>query len=159
VLDLAIGQERAPAWPPGYTGSISHTDGIAAAVAMRTHRVRGVGLDIERVATPVALEAILATAIDATELEPLTTIAKRLGWPFALTVAFSAKESFYKATAATVGRFFDFNVLRIVDCASGSNEIKVEVAEPLAPNIPTGMRFTLSYVQMDEHTLLTSCAW
>lgn len=34
-------------------------------------------------------------------------------WHYALTVALSAKESFYKAVAVTVGQFFDFCALRI----------------------------------------------
>ncbi|MBB5359997.1 enterobactin synthetase component D [Rhodanobacter sp. ANJX3] len=159
ALDLPIGPRRAPAWPLGYTGSISHTSSIAVAVAMRTCRVQGVGIDIEHIVTPAALEALLATAIDATELAPLTTIARRLGWAFALTLAFSAKESFYKATAATVGRFFDFSAVRIVDCGIGGSELKVEVTQPLAENIPSGMKFAVGYVQMDQYTILTSCAW
>lgn len=42
----------APIWPPGYRGSISHTDSLAIAVAAPDAYFRGLGLDIETV-TPV----------------------------------------------------------------------------------------------------------
>jgi enterobactin synthetase component D len=81
ALDLAIGPRGAPTWPQGFVGSISHTDGVAAAVALRSHGVRGVGIDIEHIATATALEAIRATVVDAAECKTLFMAAEALGWP------------------------------------------------------------------------------
>lgn len=156
-VDLAIGPSRAPVWPAGFLGSITHAAGIAAAVVLREDALRGVGIDIERIATAGALDAIARSVIDAAERSVLDELAGRLGEPMALTIAFSAKESFYKATAATVGRVFDFSALRIVH--SNEKAIVAETSEALATALPKGMRFELGYSLLDETTAITSCTW
>ncbi|KRE88995.1 hypothetical protein ASG87_05420 [Frateuria sp. Soil773] len=158
AVDLAVTPSRAPAWPGGFIGSITHAAGIAAAVALRGGAMRGVGIDIEHVATEGALDAIAQSVIDASERQALDGLAQRLGWPMALTVAFSAKESFYKATAATVGRIFEFSALKVVDAHDGT--VEAETAEALAASLPAGMRFRLGYsLLLDDATVITSCAW
>lgn len=45
---LVRGQDRAPVWPGGLVGSITHTDGwTAAAVARRDQGFRAIGIDLE----------------------------------------------------------------------------------------------------------------
>jgi len=155
--DLAIGPSRAPAWPQGFIGSITHAVGIAAAVAMRENAVRGVGIDIEHMVAPGAFDAIVQSVVDAAERKVLAALARQFGEPMALTIAFSAKESFYKATAAEVGRVFEFSALKIVD--SDEATIEAEIAETLVPALPAGMRFRLGYSLLDDSTAITSCAW
>jgi 4'-phosphopantetheinyl transferase EntD len=46
------GEDRAPIWPPGFVGSISHTDMWCAAAVARTEDVRAIGIDLEP-ATPL----------------------------------------------------------------------------------------------------------
>ena len=106
---------------------------------------------------PGAFDAIVQSVVDAAERKVLAALARRFGEPMALTIAFSAKESFYKATAAEVGRVFEFSALKIVD----SNEVAIEaeIAESLAPALLAGMRFRLGYSLLDESTAITSCAW
>ncbi|MEX1827412.1 4'-phosphopantetheinyl transferase [Luteibacter sp. CQ10] len=157
VHDVAIGENRAPAWPTGFTGSITHASGMAAAVAMPNRGVRGVGIDIEDVATQSALEAIVQSVVDDDEYRELGDIAQRIGWPMALTVAFSAKESFYKATAATVGRIFEFTALKIV--GGDEDRLYARVAEPLASSLPTGMEVAMGYAALNEATVVTSFRW
>lgn len=155
--DLAIAPSRAAVWPVGFTGSITHAAGIAAAVALREDLLRGVGIDIERIAAAGALEAIVRSVVDAAERNLLSGLASRVGEPMALTIAFSAKESFYKATAATVGRVFDFSALKIVSV--DEQVIVAATPEALAAALPKGMRFELGYSLLDETTAITSCAW
>ena len=40
-------QDRAPVWPAGFCGSISHSAGLAVAIAARSHHWRAIGIDIE----------------------------------------------------------------------------------------------------------------
>jgi enterobactin synthetase component D len=159
LRDLPMGPLRLPIWPIGYTGSISHASGIAAAIALAAVGIRGVGLDVEHLATPQAQEAIRATVVDAKECAVLSSLASATSWSFALTTAFSAKESFYKATSHTVGRIFDFSALRIVGCCLGQRSLQAEVAEPLADSLCMGTRVNLAYAHIDETTILTSHAW
>ncbi|MFC4761744.1 4'-phosphopantetheinyl transferase family protein [Dyella koreensis] len=159
VADLAIEPSRAPAWPAGFTGSITHAARIAAAVALRDGAVRGVGIDIERVVSAGALDAIVQSVVDTDERLELDGLARGLGLPMALTIAFSAKESFYKATAATVGRIFEFGALKIIRAQGGTGTIEAETAEPLAPGLPAGMRFRLGFSLLDDASAITSCVW
>ena len=157
VGDLAIGPSRAPAWPDGFTGSITHAVGIAAAVVVRAEAARGVGIDIEHVVAAGAFDAIVKSVVDASERHVLGELARQFGEPMALTIAFSAKESFYKATAATVGRIFDFSALKIFNLNEAM--LEAEIAETLDPSLPAGMCFRLGYSLLDDSTAITSCAW
>src|SRR5204862_697538 len=44
---LPVGPERAPIWPEGFVGSVTHCRGLVAAVAARSARVSALGLDAE----------------------------------------------------------------------------------------------------------------
>ena len=57
---IARGAGGEALWPSGYTGSISHTDQVAIAVAARLDAVRAVGLDVE---TDAPLDASLADIV------------------------------------------------------------------------------------------------
>lgn len=85
------GDQRQPLWPAPWSGSISHCGTRALAVVAD----RPVGIDIENVFTP-ALAAELESSIIR---PPERAVLKASGLPFelALTLAFSAKESGFKA--------------------------------------------------------------
>ncbi|MCC4590219.1 4'-phosphopantetheinyl transferase superfamily protein [Xanthomonas campestris pv. cannae] len=160
ATDLPIGADRAPLWPAGFLGSLSHTDGLAVAIALPTSAgANGIGLDIERVVAEDQLEAIRNVALDASDCDALAALARVRGWPYALTLGFSAKESFYKAAAATVGRFFDFDALRIEGCDPASGYLDTRIATPLAPALTVGQRHRLRWVDVQPGLLLTSCVW
>jgi len=160
ATDLPIGMDRAPRWPATYIGSVSHTDDIAVATALPAEAgYTGIGLDVEREIGDDVLGSVRELVIDAVEEERLAPLAEVHGWAIAMAVAFSAKESFYKATAATVGRFFDFDALRIVNAPPGADHLEAEVVATLAGGIVAGRRFTLPWMCLDERTVLTSCAW
>ncbi len=105
-------QGRAPVWPPGIAGSISHDDRRAVAVASRAFRQLGV--DCER-PIPETEAPGLAREI----LAPGDGAAQPAGMAFGrfLTVVFSAKEAFYKTIAAEAGRMLDFHEVTLADWA------------------------------------------
>lgn len=120
--------------------------------------MRGLGIDIERVAADAALDALEATVIVEAERGLVDTLARSMGHAEALTLVFSAKESFFKATAKDVGRIFDFQAVHIVD-VSQRGLLELEVAEGLAVDLPLGRRMQASVMHLDEHTLMTACVW
>ncbi len=158
VGDLPIGPDRAPVWPSGFLGSITHAGTVAAAVAVPTGSMRGIGIDIECVATGAALDALETTVIVAAERGLVGTLSRSMGRAEALTLVFSAKESFFKAAAKAVGRIFDFQAIHIVD-VSQRGVLEFEVAEELSVDFPLGRRLEVSTTRMDEHTLMTACVW
>jgi 4'-phosphopantetheinyl transferase EntD len=113
---LPVGAERAPVWPPGTCGSITHTDGFCAAVAAATANIRALGFDVEavdsvrphlwrRICSPEEL-AVLQSA------EPAAAIA-------AATLIFSAKEAFYKCQHFLTGQWLGFADVTISVAADG----------------------------------------
>ncbi len=85
------GEDRAPVWPDGYTGSITHTDGLCLVGFGRSTRGETLGIDIE-VGTPI--EAALWTRIARPE-ERENLGQDRTGGAAILDL-FVAKEAFYK---------------------------------------------------------------
>ncbi|WP_284164832.1 4'-phosphopantetheinyl transferase superfamily protein [Frigidibacter sp. SD6-1] len=109
----ALGQNgRAPVWPAGTVGSITHTDRRALAIASRRHA--RLGLDCEEVMGAEQAER-LAPAI----LAPGDAAVRpaSLGFAAFVTLVFSAKEAFYKAHSAAIGRVADFTEARITGLA------------------------------------------
>ncbi|WP_218783712.1 enterobactin synthase subunit EntD, partial [Klebsiella pneumoniae] len=87
----AIGDRRQPLWPTPWFGSISHCGQRALAVIAD----RPVGVDIERRFTPQLAAELESSIISPAEKTAL--LHSGLPFPLALTLAFSAKESGFKA--------------------------------------------------------------
>ncbi|HIG8795238.1 TPA: enterobactin synthase subunit EntD [Raoultella terrigena] len=85
------GEQRQPLWPAPWFGSISHCENSALAVVSSYP----IGIDIERCLTPALAAELESSIINAAE-KPLLA-ASGLPFALALTLAFSAKESGFKA--------------------------------------------------------------
>ncbi|WP_456846977.1 4'-phosphopantetheinyl transferase family protein [Cellulomonas sp. P5_C6] len=91
--DVAVpaGPDRAPVWPDGIVGSMTHCDGYRAAAVATARSWRGIGIDAETRAPlpPEVLELVLNPAERAAleRTDPALCLDR---------VAFSAKESVYK---------------------------------------------------------------
>lgn len=100
LTDMGVGdpepiipdEHRAPIWPSGFVGSITHCTGLAAAAVARADTWLGIGIDAEP-AEPLPQE-VVDLVLDSTEQFALTNLPD-LGVPWD-RVAFSAKESLYK---------------------------------------------------------------
>lgn len=92
--------DRAPIWPQGLQGSISHSDSLCLAVV---GRFRGIGADLEE-ASP--LDPDLRAAVLRPEESAVTAREAKL--------IFSAKEAAYKAQYALSRHLFDFQMLSVV---------------------------------------------
>jgi 4'-phosphopantetheinyl transferase EntD len=94
---IPVGPGGAPVWPAGIVGSITHTRGYAAALVAPQDCFHAIGMDAERIGG--VTEALFPRLFGAAEQEWLMAlnVEKRA---VAMTVFFSAKESFYKAFGA-----------------------------------------------------------
>lgn len=154
--DIPIGPARQPMWPAPVTGSITHNQHFAAAVAMP--RGWHVGIDIERVVTPEGQQALLATAISTREQAYLRTLVNHRPFAHLVTAVFSAKESFFKAAFPSVGRYFDFSAAEVVHVDTDNLCLSLMLREALSQDFFLGkvVRLHVEYVRPD--TLLTSFA-
>lgn len=112
---------RAPVWPAGVVGSITHSAALAAAVAGHTAHWAGVGADLttqRRVTARVAKRLLLPAERAALPSDD---------WR---TAIFSAKESVYKAVNPMCGEFLAFQDVQIT--VANSNAFTAATTRPCA---------------------------
>ena len=121
----AIGDNRQPLWPNGWYGSISHSGTTALAVVSR----EPVGVDLETVFSAEVCDEITDSIISPEE----HALLKNSGLPFplALTLAFSAKESVYKALSFASNDMPGFTAAHLV--AINRQHITVQLTAAFAP--------------------------
>lgn len=114
---LLAGADRAPVWPTGTHGSITHTRGICLVAVARTCDQPRLGLDVE-VTAPLKdkLWPSVLTVSERARLRGLGARGRLLSM-----VHFSAKEAVYKLVARDVGRVLEFEEVELgVSLARGT---------------------------------------
>jgi len=142
--DIAIRADRAPAWPRGIVGAITHTRGYAAAAVARAEDARGIGLDVEPIVDDEAMQTIAQQVAMDGELDAIR--AAGLSHAAALTLVFSANESLFKCLYPIVERFFDFSAAALVEARSGA--FTIELRDDLG-SFRRGARFGGRYAVAD----------
>ncbi|WP_410809977.1 4'-phosphopantetheinyl transferase family protein [Micromonospora sp. 067-2] len=103
-LAVPAAADRAPVWPAGIVGSITHTAGYCAAAAARTTDVRSLGMDAEQHREINA--GVRRLVLLPEEEEICARLPSGTSWP---VVLFSAKETVYKVWYPVVGSWLDFH--------------------------------------------------
>lgn len=136
---VSNGPQRAPRWPDGIRGSLSHTHQRISLLLTRTDSGKQPGVDCERLILPVKAEDLQSRIIDEEERLPL----QQSGLPFAtgLTAAFSVKESLYKALFPQLGQFMDFADAGIVHCAPEAEQLVLRLNRDFSANFRAGREF------------------
>jgi len=128
------GADRAPIWPAGLTGSITHGAGACLAAVARRRDLRAIGLDLEADA-PLEPE-LFETICTPEELDRLATLPQRARGQRARLI-FSAKEAAYKAQYPLSRTLFDFHTLEIRldtdDTNKRSDKFTARFLRPVAP--------------------------
>lgn len=135
-LPICHGADRAPVWPKGATGSISHSTSACLAVF---GSVRALGIDIED-SEPLEADLIpiICTAREQSWLSGRTALMPRL--------IFSAKECAYKAQYTISKALFGFQTLDVAIDETGGFTARFlrDVAPFQAGDILTG-RYALNH--------------
>lgn len=116
--------DRAPIWPTGLVGSITHCDSLCAAAVARAEKVMALGLDVEPASPlPPDLHSLVCTPMELQHLEALAP-PPAADW---LKIVFSAKESYYKAWFPLTRSPLDFTEVEIhLDPATSRFTIEVD---------------------------------
>jgi enterobactin synthetase component D len=156
--DVEIGAFRQPLFPAGVVGSITHTDTLAGAIALPAVSWNGVGVDIESPVRAELLDHVEATVLSAVEKEILSS-CRALTRSVLVTLAFSAKESFYKAVSKHAGRFFDFTALRLRAIDTQQHKLLFDTCEDLSSEWPRGRTCEIHYCLLTRGQVLTLFGW
>jgi 4'-phosphopantetheinyl transferase EntD len=103
MANVAMGDDRAPIWPEGLTGSITHTRSIALAVVLRAGPI-GIDLEPEGAVTP--------------DLCPEILLPDERANPALATAIFCAKEATFKAQYPLTKAMFGFDRIAITTTAA-----------------------------------------
>ncbi|MFA3760526.1 4'-phosphopantetheinyl transferase [Yersinia sp. 2544 StPb PI] len=155
---LANGLDRAPLWPAGLIGSISHNNQRALCTAQiitpateysdQSAHVHGVGLDIESLIAVERANDLWPGILSEQEYRDLQE--GPLVFNHLLTLAFSAKESLFKAVYPQLGRYFDFLEARFLSYSMASGRFELQLLRDLSSDFPAGRIFTGCFTVNDS---------
>lgn len=107
---VAMGADRAPIWPEGVTGSISHTDKACVAVVGDSRDWAGIGVDLEEA---TALDPLLVAQVCSKSEQAWLGLQPPKDRGLMAKLMFSIKEAAYKAQYPLTGKLFGFDGMRI----------------------------------------------
>ncbi|MCB1027750.1 MAG: 4'-phosphopantetheinyl transferase superfamily protein [Microthrixaceae bacterium] len=129
-VPIEVGPHRAPLWPPGIVGSITHADDWCAVAVTNDPAIAAIGIDVEP-DRPIEPE-LWPQICTAAELDRLYALPLDDRGHACRTV-FSAKESFYKAQFCLTSRSWTSTTRR----SSSTRRPDGGVPRPV-PTLPTG---------------------
>ncbi|PHM61665.1 putative non-ribosomal peptide synthetase [Xenorhabdus ishibashii] len=146
-------QDRSPIWPDNICGSISHSTNCAIAFAASGSKYRMIGADIEQEIKPDTIKSVSSSIINDNEVKLLTECPL----PFAqvFTLAFSIKESLFKALYPHVKRFFDFHAAEITSIDCRDYAISIKLLQTLSDEYRAGSQFHGNFALMPQQQVLT----
>ena len=122
-VPILPGADRAPRWPAGVVGSMTHCAGYRAAVVARSHELGGVGIDAEpHAALPADMLDLVLRAEERARLLTLAGAEPGRHWD---RIVFCAKEAVYKAWFPLTGRWLDFEDVSITVHPDGTFEARL----------------------------------
>lgn len=146
-VPVSIGAHREPIWPVNYIGSISHAQNSAIAAVKESGTPQSaLGIDIQTLIDKNTQARIATTIFSGSEL---SLIQREKGLPESVlfTLAFSAKESFFKAAFYTVKRYFDFDAICLIAVDTTRQSLTFEVVTDLAEALPKGFQFEVCFME------------
>ncbi|MBL4672061.1 MAG: 4'-phosphopantetheinyl transferase superfamily protein [Arenicella sp.] len=129
-IKIEIGVNRAPIWPPCFTGSITHSRSRAISVSKQIGDESDpkdyIGVDVEDI-IDVDLISEFESSI-YTHQDRNIALVSGLSPNIAMTLIFSAKESLFEAIYPFVGEYFGFDKARVgkLDIANSLVELRLD---------------------------------
>ena len=149
---LSNDADRAPVWPVGISGSLSHShQSIAVLLSRRENRLL-LGVDCETILRAETAEQMQSVIVTPEEKQRLL----ESGLPFAtaLTLAFSIKESLYKALFPLLRQAMDFRAAEITALYPATGQVRLRLTDAFASDFPAGRVFT-GQVELQAEQVLT----
>lgn len=123
---IPVGPNRAPVWPEGVVGSITHAGTLAAAAVARSDRVIALGIDIESNAPlPDDLRGMVLTPHERHPPSISASASFDAG-----QVIFSAKETIHKCIDPLTGVTLGFLDVHVEIAADGAFQAGLERPDP-----------------------------
>ncbi|AFJ01552.1 4'-phosphopantetheinyl transferase entD() [Methylophaga frappieri] len=148
---IAIGQNRAPIWPPHVIGSITHANNTAICVLAYQMDLLYLGIDLENIVSEKLAGELKNNIMDTSERQLL----KSLKIPFeeAFSLVFSAKESLFKALHPFVQHYFEFTAARVVALDANTGRIVLQLTDTLSADFPIDTEIHGHFFRVNQQVL------
>ena len=156
--DVPIGTSGEPQWPATRVGSITHSRDLAAAAVAPRAQVGALGIDIEHVVDPPALDALWTLALDQRERSMLERVSANLTIETLATIVFSGKESLFKAIFPRVRRLLGFDSARLTALDPNARTLTFGLLDGLGSAILPGADCTVRFQTIAPGVVFTSFA-
>jgi enterobactin synthetase component D len=158
-IDIPIGADREPVWPRAVVGSLSHCAGFAAAAVAHAGARQAIGIDLEVVRGKEPLEDLRRIVLDDEETRLLGETGASLSVAEQVTLAFSAKESFYKAAFPRLRRFLDFDAVRVELVQPADKRLWLRLRTDLAQALWRASLVPVEFEWLRTDVVFTYVAW
>lgn len=146
----AVGADRAPQWPVGVTGSITHGDNWAAALVAPGSQWRALGLDVERLLPTERARRLQGEILTPAELQRLQQLDEETCARH-ISLTFSLKESLFKALYPLTLKHFYFHDAELLDIGQDSARLRLLI--DLHPDWRQGAELEGQFVLFDNKVL------
>lgn len=134
-------RDRTPLWPADICGTISHAGDTVLCALHRSFSPDGVGIDVEYLMTSRRTALVQNAILTSQESAVLACLPLERR----VTLAFSAKESLFKAIYPRLLRPFDFHASEILSIEASSRLLVMRLRSHLSAEFPKGRCFTAQY--------------
>ena len=139
VVAIPQGAKRAPVWPDGVVGSITHDGDLAVACVAPTSRIKRIGIDLAEARDfPEHLRSQILLTPDEQQQNGLEA-----------RISFSAKETVFKAFFPEVGSYFGFDAVEVAPSLTAET-FDVTLRRPLG-RFQTGFKCRGGIVFLEDH--------
>lgn len=139
-FQLGNDSDRVPVWPAGVKGSLTHSVQRAAMAICPATSGYQPGIDCEMLLTPARADALHSAIIQPQEHALLSQSS--LPFASALTLAFSMKESLYKALYPRFRQFMGFHSASIVALSDDGSQATLRLNQGLENGPAAGSCFS-----------------
>ena len=144
------GADRAPLWPAGFCGSISHSHGVALAVVGRQSAWRSLGLDLEVRLSEERAKRLCAEILTPAEQQRLQSLPGD-AQATRVSLTFSLKESLFKALYPLTGVRFYFQDAELLMADQGMAQLRL--LKSLSAEWTAGRELPARHTEIDGQLL------
>ncbi|RBW41712.1 hypothetical protein DS885_15975 [Psychromonas sp. B3M02] len=142
-INIEIDQHKAPIWPLGLLGSISHSNNIARCVATKSQNIHFLGIDIEHWLSTADAHCLVDNIV--VEADEYQMMLPHISFEQAVTLIFSAKESLYKAIFKEFGHYIDFHAAKVTKLDFTTKQLTLVLCQYLSDTMYMGRQFICQF--------------
>ena len=153
---LSNNAARAPVWPAGVGGSLSHSHNRVCAL-LTCDADRLLGIDCEQVMAEATAQEMAEMIVSPAERQRLMALDR----PFhqALTAVFSVKESLYKAIWPWLGQFMEFGDAEVVAVGMDCRQMRLRLTRGWSASFYQGREFQARLAWQPDEVMSTVIGW